>query len=758
MSYERIPAELKAVPNWVAFRLVPDSERGKPRKVPYDPRSGQAAKSNDPSTWCDFTTAASAGGYDGIGFMFSNSPYFGVDIDDVADEIPRYMEGEPCMIADFVDTLQSYTEISTSGTGIHIICRGSLPPHGRRRGKVEMYDSGRFFVMTGRSASQFPDIAECTESIKTLHEEFIGGGELPSESPVTPVSVLQTVDEILAAAARSKSADAFMRLWHGDFSGYKSQSDADMALCNYLAFWCGCDARLMDSAFRQSGLYREKWDRKTGDGTYGIITIQKAIRDCTAVYTPQPDFKVSIGSGDEPKKMYSFDDMGNADRLFDYFGGFLRYCYVDKRWFYYDKRKWVTDRDGEIEKAAEKAIQMMDAEGKLYTTPQEGENAQQYKDFTKWRKTSRSNKSKKAMIAELQHKVPILPEDMDRDKYLLNVMNGFYNLETGRLSEHDPDRMMTKLVPIEYDPEATCPTWLEFLSTVFSGDADLIRYTQKAVGYSLSGDTSEQCVFFLYGTGSNGKSTFLSTVRLLCGDYAVNIQPETIMVKPTSGGGANSDIARLKAARLVTSVEPNEGMRLNEGLIKQLSGEDPVTARKLYGDEFEFMPEFKLWMATNHKPIIRGTDTGIWRRVHMIPFTVCIPDEKKDRHLGGKLRKELPGILAWAIDGYQLYKREGLKMPQAVYAAVAEYRHEMDTISQFIEECTVKGGEISASSLYAAYKLWAKDGEQYVYTSTKFGREMGERYMKVNRGPYRAYQNIHLIDKWRQRIDALHLS
>ena len=153
--FEKIPAELKAVPNWVCWRLLPDAERGKPRKVPYDPRSGKAAASNDPSTWCDFDTAVSAAGdYNGVGFMFGNSPYFGVDIDGVADELPRYMEGEPGLLSDFVDALQSYTELSTSGTGIHIICRGKLPQGGRRHGNIEMYESGRFFVMTGRSVSQ----------------------------------------------------------------------------------------------------------------------------------------------------------------------------------------------------------------------------------------------------------------------------------------------------------------------------------------------------------------------------------------------------------------------------------------------------------------------------------------------------------------------------------------------------------------------------------------------------------------------------
>ncbi len=750
--YEKIPEELKALPNWVTFKLLPDEKRGKPRKVPFDAKTGTPAKSNDPSTWCDFQTAASAEGYSGIGFMFSESPYFGIDIDDVADEFPKFMEGEPCLLSDFVDTLQSYTEKSTSGNGIHIICRGTLPPNGRRKGNIEMYESGRFFVMTGQSVSQYPDIADCTETIKTLHEQYIGGGLTPAEAPLpTPASYPETVDEILKAISRSKSADGFMRLWHGDTSGYTSHSEADMALCNHLAFWCRCDADKMDAMFRQSGLMREKWDRQQAGSTYGVLTIQKAIAECPNVYTPKPAYRVNIGSQsvqnpqDEPEpRMYSFDDMGNAQRLYDFFGGFLRYNYVDKRWMYYDRRKWVSDRGGEIEKAAERSIQMMDAEAKLYSSGDPDNESDEFKAFMKWRKTSRSNKSKKAMIAELQHRVPILPEQTDKDKFYLNVMNGYLDLESGELHEHDPERYMTKIVPVEYDPEKDCPVWKDFLRTVFAGDEDLIRYVQKAVGYSLSGDTSEQCVFFLYGTGSNGKSTFLSTIRQICGGYAANVQPETIMVKPSSGGGANSDIARLKSARFVTSTEPNEGMRLNEGLIKQLSGEDPVTARKLYGDEFEFMPEFKLWMGTNHKPIIRGTDTGIWRRVHMIPFEVCIPDEKKDKHLPGRLRGESSGILNWAVEGYKLYKKEGLKMPSAVYKAVAEYRHEMDSISQFLEECTEPGGDIPANLLYAAYKDWARASEQYVHTSTKFGREIASRYMRLKGKNNYIYQGLHL--------------
>lgn len=751
--YEKIPEELKALPNWVSFRLLPDEKRGKPRKVPFNAGTGEPAKSNDPSTWCDFETAASAEGYSGIGFMFSESPYFGVDIDDVADELPKFMAGEPGLLSDFVDTLQSYTEKSTSGNGIHIICRGNLPKGGRRKGNVEMYESGRFFVMTGQSVSRYTDIAECTESIKALHERYIGSGKLnqadSSDNPNQARSseVLNqsdmSVGELLKAISRSKSAEKFGRLWRGDISGYTSHSEADLAMCCHLAFWCRKDPVKMDEMFRMSGLMRDKWDSKRGDRTYGAMVIEKAIESCAEVFTPSKGYHVVIGDKERRLRIYTLDDTGNSERMYDLFGDWLRYSYVDRRWLYYNGRNWEYDREGVVEKAAAKSVGFMYDEEELWAEKY-GEDSEELENFLKWRKTSRSNKSKKAMIAEVAHKLALLPEEMDKDKYLLNLMNGYLDLASGEFHEHDPERYMTKIVPVEYDPAADCPVWKEFLDTVFAGDEDLIRYVQKAVGYSLTGDTSEQCVFFLYGTGSNGKSTFLSTIRQICGGYAANVQPETIMVRQLASQGANSDIARLKSARFVTSTEPNEGMRLNEGLIKQLSGEDPVTARKLYGDEFEFLPEFKLWMGTNHKPIIRGTDTGIWRRVHMIPFEVRIPDEKKDKHLSERFRGESSGILNWAVEGYKLYKAEGLGMPSAVYKAVAEYRHEMDSISQFLEECTEPGGDVPANLLYAAYKDWARSGEQYVHTSTKFGREIASRYMRLKGKSNYIYQGLHL--------------
>ena len=422
-------------------------------------------------------------------------------------------------------------------------------------------------------------------------------------------------------------------------------------------------------------------------------------------------------------------DMGNAQRMLDLFGSKILYNYNEKKWLIYDGIRWRTDGTGFIRTLADRSIARMSVEATYY----EAQGEDTAKAFRKHLKSCRSNKSKNAMLSELEHHVPVTPNDLDRNKALLNTADCVIDLRTLETLPHDAALLITKHTPVKYDPSAKCPLWEKFLYEIFGGDEELVGYIQRAVGYSLTGSTSEQCAFFLYGSGSNGKSTFLDIVREICGDYATNIQPETIMVRPNSGT-ASSDVARLKGARFVTSVEPNEGMRINEGLLKQLTGDDIVTARKLYAEEFEFRPEFKLWMATNHKPIIRGTDSGIWRRVRMIPFTVHIPPNKVDRDLKNKLLGELEGIFAWAVRGVKLYNEQGLRMPAAVAAAVEEYRAEMDVISSFISNCCVTeaGRQVKASDLYRVYARWAGENNEYCMSSTKFGAEISKRYQKMH--------------------------
>lgn len=739
--YEFIPNELKKLRNWVCWKAVPDerSHSGISKK-PINPRTGGQAMSNNPDTWSDFKTAVEASpDFAGIGFMFGGSGYFGVDLDD--------MDIRGAVVTEFVETLQSYTELSYSGNGVHIICKGRLPEGGRRRGGVEMYDSGRFFVMTGNYCSEYVDIAECTEKIKPLHAKYLGETALKAPGTVQNIPASMDIQSIISKAQNSANGEKFRRLYSGDFSDYSSQSEADMAFCNMLAFWCGGDAEKMDAIYRSSGLMREKWDRRQSGSTYGKLTIAKAIKQCDSFYgMKQADScrGITVGSlpeNPEIRKYYSLDDTGNAQRLHDAFGNGLRYSYVDKKWLYYKDGKWNYDNIGFHRSIADASVELIERERINYE-----DDDDKLKAFEKHLKRSRSFAGKTNMLREAEHYKPLLPSMLDRKKHCLNCKNGVIDLKSGELSPHRREDFFTRITKCAYDPDSSdTPQWDKFLNDIFNADRDLIRYVQKAVGYSLSGSTAEQGAFFLFGTGRNGKSTFLEIIRSIMGDYATNIQPQTIMIKPSSGNSPNSDIARLKGARLVTSVEPNEGMRIDEGLLKQLTGDDVVTARKLFGDEFEFKPEFKLWMATNHKPVIRGTDTGIWRRIHLIPFTVQIPENKADKHLKYKLARELEGIFRWAVEGCMLWQQEGLRMPKAVLDAVKEYRHEMDVISAFTDACCHEGqGEVKASQLYAVYAKWADENNEYKMSSTKFGVEMQKRYEKVRRSGCYYYKGIVL--------------
>lgn len=753
--YEQVPAELKNYPNWLCFKFVPDEKHPeKPKKVPVNPLTGYDASSTNPNTWSDFKTAVEASkNFSGIGFVFTNTPYFGVDLDKVEKELHDFIEGDNNIITEFMDALQSYTELSPSGKGIHIICRGKLPPGGRKNKIVEMYDDKRFFTITGNRFGEYKEIRENTETIKPLHQKYLGkAAAKPAANSVniTPGSSLLTAEEILKAAKNAKNADKFIQLFSGDWTGYNSQSEADLALCNILAFWSGRDADMMDLLFRQSGLYREKWDKKDAGITYGLMTIRAAIADCPSVYSPdkaKSDFKVNIGNGNNSKpRLYSLDDMGNAQRFIDLFGEDVRYNYTAKSWTHWDGTRWQNCVDGTEEGLADRAVEAMKAESKVYEQ-QGDENV--LKAFNKHLKSCRSHFSKVNMLKEARHKVPAMASQFDNHPYALNTPDGIISLKSGKTVPHERKYMITKITKIQPHESACCPLWTGFLNKILGGDADLIRYVQKALGYSLTGDMAEQCIFIMFGEGNNGKSTFLETIRNILGDYSVNIQAETIFIKKgfNSSGGIRSDIARLNKARIVTCSEPDKSMRFNEGLIKQLTGGDPVTARKLFENETEFHPELKLWIATNYLPGIQGTDTGIWRRIRVIPLKASIPDSEVDLHFSDKLKEEYPQIFRWILDGCQLWREEGLKPPAAVVEAVRTYRGEMDVISRFIEErCRINDkAYVKASDLYRAYDAWCEQNNEYKMSNTRFGAEIIKRYQKIRKADAVYYIGINLL-------------
>ncbi len=748
---ENIPEELRQIPNWVCCN-------GKD-KIPKNPSNGKNAKSNDPSTWGTFEQACKACetfGFDYIGFEFA-PPFFGVDLDHCLDNLD--------FVDEFVETLQSYAEISRSGNGIHIICRGKLPDGSRRKGGVEMYSEGRYFIVTGNLYNAaYTQIADCTESVKVLHSKY-----LPTSTPKAEVRRQIIVDlddaEVIDKARNCKSGSLFAMLYNGDWQGlFPSQSEADLAFCNQLAFWTGRNAEQMDRIFRSSGLYRKKWDTKRGGDTYGNLTIGKACASCVEVYEPrkyEDDTSLAIsffGKGkvgvteETPRKAYDATDTGNAHRLYDKYGSVLKYSYNRKKWYFWTGKVWTLDDSGEVKKLADEICEDMKEEAWKIQDEELQEAAM------KWAKRTASSNAKEAMIKECQHlnDIPASPDDFDAYTDFLNCQNGVINLRNGELMPHDSRLMLSKITNCEYDTKKRKPElWLKFLDDVTAGDKELQEYIQRSIGYSISGSNREQCAYFLYGMGNNGKSTFLDTIADMLGDYASNTQPDTLMMQSkigSLGGGANSDIARLKSARFVTCEEPTEGVRLNEGLLKQLTGGSKVTARFLYGDEFEYTPEFKIWVATNHKPMIRGTDVGIWRRIKLIPFEVNIPAAKVDKSLKYKLRQEFPQILAWAVEGCMKWQAENtLGEPTRVIEATKDYKQEMDLIAAFVEQCVMidYGTEekVMASELFAVYRAWARENNEWEMTSKRFAMEMAKKTPeKVKTAKGMAYCKIRLTD------------
>jgi putative DNA primase/helicase len=721
---ENIPQELKRLSQWVCW-VGSD-------KVPKNTHTGGNAKSNDASTWGSFEQACKACEqyrFDGVGFMFANG-YFGVDLDHCADDLDFCDE--------FVDALQSYAEFSKSGNGIHIICKGELPDGARRRGNVEMYSFGRYFICTGNVYNpKYIRVAECTESIKHLHEKYLARHDRQTTHAKVEYAIDMSDQEVIDKARNCKTGNLFNILYSGNWQGvYSSQSEADLALCNQLAFWTQRNEEQIDRIFRSSGLMRKKWDEKRSGSTYGAITIGKACANCIEVYEPKKydDTELALAFfkdgkfGVETPVQYDMTDTGNAHRLQDKFGSIIRYSYNRKRWYYWTGKVWHIDDSGEVKKLAD--IICDDIKREAFQEQDEKTQA----DLLKWASKTSSSKGKEAMIKECQHLpgIPVGQDDLDAYNDYLNCKNGIVNLRNGELIPHDSSFMMSKMCGSDYDQTGKKPKlWLSFLNDVTNGNKELQEYIQRSVGYSLTGSTAEQCAYFLYGVGNNGKSTFLDVIANLLGGYSSNVQPETIMLKKWGGDSANSDIARLKGARFVTSEEPTEGVRLNEGLLKQLTGSSRVTCRFLYGDEFEYTPEFKIWVATNHKPVIRGTDVGIWRRIKLIPFEVTIPKEKVDKDLPKKLKAEYPQILKWAVDGCIKWREHGIAEPECIREAVKEYKQEMDLLAGFLEQCVVIDYDIKekvqASDLFKAYIRWAKENNEYEMSSKKFFSEIGKK-------------------------------
>ena len=768
---ESIPAELKAIPHWLLWKL--EGRAGKPSKIPYQ-ITGELARVNDPASWSEFETVLTAylrGGWSGIGIVLTeDDDLVGIDLDKVLNPDTGELDPEAARIVADLDT---YCEVSPSGRGLRLFGFGKLPQGGRRKGHVEMYEAGRYLTVTGHQFNGHGSLMEITPQLTQVHARIFGAGKAGAGSnPVDskPVANPPNLDdvELLDKARRARNGADFDRLWAGDASGHGGdESAADLALCNVLAFWTSNDPARIDRLFRQSGLFRPKWDKRHhADGrTYGQATIDKAIEGNRETYTGKPGATqarpdAGHGAGVDAADILNLPTvspcthLANSYRIRHYFKGRIWYA-LGVGWILWAGKFWRPDPTNEgsiatgfVDSLSRRIAAEAGAITRRASEESDGDRRKalmtQADALLKWAVQSENERTIAAGLKLTKHALLIEYNTLNADPWLFNCQNGTVDLRTGTLRPHDPADLITFLSPVVFDAAATCPNWLRFLSEVFSGDSTMVEFIQRAVGWSLTGVVKERALFFLYGdTGKNGKTTMVETIMKLvgtCGEssygYGRKVSADTFM-KSKNTEDNQRKAATLAGPRFVCTSEVDEEHRLNEQLVKDITGGDTLEGRRLYQEAFTFKPQFKPWMYGNHKPEIRGTDDAIWSRVRLVPFEVSFKG-REDLELADKLEAELSGIFNWAIQGCLDWQRHGLQPPAKVQAATQAYRDEMDVFGPFIAECCVihRNAEVRASELWAAYKAWCAENGVKEQSQHKLGKYLNAKGTRIEKMDY----------------------
>lgn len=433
---------------------------------------------------------------------------------------------------------------------------------------------------------------------------------------------------------------------------------------------------------------------------------------------------------DAPSLGQPYTDLGNTRRMVADHGHDLRYAPQWGTWLVWEGARWREDITGEANRRAKAVVDGMLTQMATITD----DDAR--KALFKWWQRSQGAARIDAMVhlSRTEPGIPVRVDEMDGDPWLLNTASGAVDLRTGEIHDADRRAMVTKLAPVEVRPGSACPTWEWFIDWAMQGDHELVEFVRRAVGYSLTGTVGEQCLFFLHGGGANGKSTFLSVLQRMMGDYAASAEPDLLLA--TTNERHPAGVADLLGRRLVIVQEADEGRRLAEATVKLLTGGDTIKARRMRENFFEFRPTHKLWMAANHRPSVRGTDHAIWRRIRMIPFLAQVSPDDQDPTLLDRLLAEMPGILQWAIAGCHEWAQGGLRPPPAVLAATQEYRTEQDHVGRFLDECcTIADGlAITARDLRTAYEAWCTENGERAWSAKAMAPHLVDRGCEPQRG------------------------
>jgi putative DNA primase/helicase len=735
--FENIPEELKIDGLWCGWKLC---ERG---KVPYNLVTGSYAKANDKSTFHPFKIAleniSKYYAFDkdgkqigGIGLGVFNG-YSAIDIDHCIDEDGNLSD----MATDIIDYCNSYTEISPSGTGIRIIFKTKSELNkiyyyvNNSNIGLEIYlsdQTSKYVTITGnvKMKASIVDI-----DISYILDKYMKKGTMSVQHDTDTGEVVDSETKDFNINHYDKDI-ILKELWYSDAPGSgDNESELDLKLCNKLAYYLKGNFSAINDAFMSSPYYQskddahiKKWEIRTD---YREITIKKSIK----LYQ-------SNDNGN-----YTLTDTGNAHRFVDRYGSVVRYNVDNNMWMYYNGEFWQHDVYNNVRNFAESIAEELRMKANTVSYEEERKAI-----LSNVKRILQSN-GKTSLLKESEHvgDIPVTNQSFDTDKYLLNTSSGVVDLRSGDIKAHDKALMLSQYTSYEVDMKNEPVKWLEFLNDIFENDKEVIKYMQRVIGYSLTGETTEQCMFFLFGDGSNGKSLLLDVVNEAIGSYGATSNADILLEKYNKAQGNLGDIARLKGIRFVVTDEAKHNDKLNESAIKTYtSGIGNIVARFLYGKEFEFAPIMKIFMSSNYKPRITGTDHGIWRRIKVIPFNKVIPDEQQDKHLKQKLIKEMPQILGWMIKGCLLWQRYGLNEPNKLRDAHKDYRNEMDIVQRWVNECCfVEATEFEKSSdLFDNFSEYVQKNKEYQLSHTMFGRNMSKKFTKGRYGGKTVYRGLML--------------
>jgi len=719
IALKNIPNELKLNGLWCGWKLT---DKG---KVPFNLLTGQYAKSNDETTFSTYPTLLnnihkylkfdeSGKQTGGVGLGIFRG-YSAIDIDHCIDENGQMSE----MALDIITFCNSYTEYSPSKTGVRIIFKTNVKIDkelyyiNNHNCGLEIYisnNTNKFVSITGNkiSGDAINDI-----DITYILNRYMKRGQFNLESALKKDSKLN-------------------ELWNKQAPGsHSDESESDMALCCKLAYYLHNDEQLIREYFEKSPYYQSKdaEHKKKWNNGYAIETIRGANNFIGTV------------SNTLPVKSKSFDlnDTGNAHRFIDMFGDDLRYNIENQCWMIWNGKYWQYD----VQEYVKNYIEIL-AEKMLFETNSINDMNERVRAIKNIEHLY-SSAGKESMLKEARHinGVPIMTSELDCNKYLLCTESGVIDLKTCEVKDFRREDLISMSTNCEIDLENEPVQFLKFINEIFDNE-EVVNYVHKALGYSISDLTVEQCMFILHGDGNNGKSLLIDIINEVLSSYSVTSKPQ-LLTEQTYGSTNSEEIARLKGKRFNAVEEIKLGDKMDEQIVKRLtSGIGKEVARFLYKGSFEFNVTCKIWMATNYEPVIRGTDKGVWRRIVKIPVPTDF-DGKEDKFLREKLLEEKPQILGWLLKGWKLYLEEGLKKPDAIVQAIKDYREEMDIVQQWINEyCECKPSYFErANTLYDNFRAFCQRRDQRT-NQTVFGRNLGKKFKKYNSGEGIVYIGLRL--------------